>query len=130
MIYIVTINNKKYEVEVERGQASILSTSVIESPVIVPNVKMSSEISEHSKTQIGISQVMNGEPIKSPIPGNILDIRISEGDSVKKGQILFILEAMKMENEIVAPNNGKVTQILVTKGSSVMTGDILAALKE
>ena len=60
--------------------------------------------------------------VKSPLPGVILDIKVKEGDEVKKGQTVIILEAMKMENEILAPKNGTITQVLVSKGSTVDTG--------
>ena len=66
-----------------------------------------------------------GEKISAPLPGNILDVKVSNGASVKKGDILCILEAMKMENEIVAPVDGTIVAINATKGSSVNTGDLL-----
>ncbi len=66
-----------------------------------------------------------GEKVNAPLPGNILDVKVSAGASVKKGDILCILEAMKMENEIVAPKDGTVATVVATKGSSVNTGDLL-----
>ena len=66
-----------------------------------------------------------GEKISAPLPGNILDVKVSGGASVKKGDILCILEAMKMENEIVAPKDGTIVTVAATKGSSVNTGDLL-----
>jgi biotin carboxyl carrier protein len=62
------------------------------------------------------------------MPGTILDIRVSPGSSVKAGDILIILEAMKMENEIMAPRDGVVSQIITSKGASVATGDVLLSL--
>ena len=62
------------------------------------------------------------------MPGTILSVNVKAGDAVKEGQVLVILEAMKMENEIVAPKNGTVTQVLVSKGSSVDTGAPLVVL--
>lgn len=67
----------------------------------------------------------DGEKVNAPLPGNILDVKVSAGASVKKGDILCILEAMKMENEIVAPIDGTVATVVATKGSSVNTGDLL-----
>ena len=66
-----------------------------------------------------------GEKVCAPLPGNILDVKVSNGASVKKGDILCILEAMKMENEIVAPKDGTINTVAATKGSSVNTGDLL-----
>ena len=67
--------------------------------------------------------------IKAPMPGTILDVKVSAGTKVKKGDTLFVLEAMKMENEISAPADGVVVQIQTAKGSSVNTGDILAVMQ-
>lgn len=67
----------------------------------------------------------DGEKVSAPLPGNILDVKVSNGTSVKKGDILCILEAMKMENEIVAPVDGTIVNTVATKGSSVNTGDLL-----
>lgn len=67
----------------------------------------------------------DGEKVNAPLPGNILDVKVASGASVKKGDILCILEAMKMENEIVAPIDGTVVTVAATKGSSVNTGDLL-----
>lgn len=67
--------------------------------------------------------------IQSPLPGVILDIRCKEGDIVKKGQTLMVLEAMKMENSILANANGKITQILVQKGDSVLEGAELVVIE-
>lgn len=137
MNYIVTINNKKYEVEVERGKASILSTIEVATPVIVPHAIPPASpaaipgaapvpaVAAHTATGIG-----NGEAIKAPMPGTILNIKVVEGAKVKKGDILFILEAMKMENEIMAPNDGTVTQINTARGSAVSTGDTLAVIQQ
>ncbi len=67
----------------------------------------------------------DGEKVNAPLPGNILDVKVASGASVKKGDILCILEAMKMENEIVAPIDGTIVTAAATKGSSVNTGDLL-----
>ena len=67
--------------------------------------------------------------VEAPMPGTILNIQVNEGDTVKAGQVLLILEAMKMENEIVAPRDGKVAAILTTKGASVNTGDKLVSIE-
>ena len=73
--------------------------------------------------------VAGGEKINAPMPGNILDVKVAAGQMVKKGDVLVILEAMKMENEIMAPRDGKVAQVACTKGSTVNTGDALVVLE-
>ncbi len=70
-----------------------------------------------------------GEQVNAPMPGNILAVNVKEGDSVKKGQVLMILEAMKMENEIMAGVDGTVTSVCVTKGATVETGAVLCTIK-
>jgi biotin carboxyl carrier protein len=129
MIYVVKINNKEYEVEVEKGKANLLKTT--ESVASIPAVKTVEVKSEPAKAAAPAAPVVQGagEPIKAPMPGNILDIKVSAGKSVKKGDILVILEAMKMENEIVAPRDGVVTQIVVAKGAVVSTNDVLLTIQ-
>ncbi len=69
-----------------------------------------------------------GAQVKSPMPGTILDVRVSEGQNVKSGDVLMILEAMKMENEIMAPSAGKITSVSVTKGTAVESGTVLCTI--
>ncbi len=70
----------------------------------------------------------DGEKVSSPMPGTILNVSVSVGQTVKEGDVLMILEAMKMENEIQAPCDGKVNEVLVQKGSTVETGTVLAVI--
>ena len=70
-----------------------------------------------------------GEQVNAPMPGNILAVNVKEGDVVKKGQVLMVLEAMKMENEIMAGVDGTVTSVCVTKGATVETGAVLCTIK-
>lgn len=123
MRYIVTINNKNYEVEVEKGQASIVKTTEVASqsiPVVTTAIFLAPV-----NTAVPTS---NGERLISPMPGTIIDIKVNIGEKVKKGNVILIMEAMKMENEIVASKDGVVVQIIVVKGSSVSTGDVLAVI--
>ncbi|WPX08536.1 biotin/lipoyl-containing protein [Anaerocellum danielii] len=116
MKYIVTINGKKFEVEVER-----VSNGNDQVDVSTASRKVSSD--EISKA------VSGGIKVSAPMPGKILSVNVQEGQKVKRGDVLFILEAMKMENEIMAPEDGTVEKVLVSKGSQVASGDILAILK-
>jgi biotin carboxyl carrier protein len=128
MKYIVTINNNSYEVEVDHGHATLTSTQEVAMGTVKPvgNIAAASSVTiSEQTTQVNTS----GEPLKSPMPGTILDIKVSQGTHVKKGDVLFILEAMKMENELNAPKDGIVTQISVTKGMIVATNDVLAVIQ-
>ena len=71
---------------------------------------------------------MAGEAVTAPMPGNILKVNVTVGQTVKEGDVLLVLEAMKMENEIMAPKAGTVAQVLVTKGSTVDTGATMVVL--
>ncbi len=118
--YIVTVSGKKYEVEVEEVGASEASVEK------VVEVKVSNE---DVKKEAAISKPSAGRTtIKAPMPGTILDVRISKGQNIKKGDVMFILEAMKMENEIMAGEDGTVVDVVILKGTSVNTDDVLAVL--
>lgn len=133
MKYIVSINDKNYEVEVERGEARVVKTTHAVQLEPVPAHASTQVAPAAAQTAVATAPAQNvvadGEPLKAPMPGTILAVKVSSGSAVKRGEILLILEAMKMENEIVAPRDGVVTQILAGKGASVSTGDILAVIK-
>lgn len=133
MIYEVTINNKKYEVEVEKGNAAIVSIDTVATPnntVPVPQASPKPDAESAAKPAAVSAEAVKGEAIKAPMPGTILDIKAAAGSRVKKGDVIFILEAMKMENEITAPWDGIIVQIRTAKGTAVNTGDILAAIQQ
>lgn len=125
MKYIVTINNSYYEVEVEKGQASIVKTTeaAVQS---IPAALTADTLPSPAATAVTAA---NGELVTAPMPGTVINIKVNKGGKVKKGDVLFILEAMKMESEIVAPIDGIVVKIIAAKGSSVSTGDLLAVIQ-
>jgi len=130
MKYIVTINDKNYEVEVERGRASIVQTTQAAAAPIQETVPVSAApVVTAALAPADQSSTVSGDSVKAPMPGGIVSVNVLQGTSVKKGEVLFILEAMKMESEITAPRDGVVSQIRVTKGASVSTGDILLVLQ-
>ena len=136
MKYIVTINDKSYEVEVEKGKASIVKTTQVASvpvqgtvPVTIAPVTTPVSPTAQPQTATPKAGEVSGDPVKAPMPGTIMAVNVQEGSAVKKGDVLFILEAMKMESEITAQKDGMVSQIMVAKGASVATGDILLALQ-
>ena len=114
MKYEVVLNGKKYEVEVEEGKAIVLNeapfTAAAPAPAAAPAV------------------TGEGEKVDSPMPGTILKVNVAAGQTVKEGDLLVILEAMKMENEIVAPADGTVSSIAVSNGQTVESGTPLLYL--
>jgi biotin carboxyl carrier protein len=117
----ITVNGKAYDVAVEEitdGSAPVVAAPVAAAP------KAAAPAPAPAAAPVG-----EGEKVTAPMPGTILDVKVSVGDSVTKGQALMILEAMKMENEIVAPCDGKVTSITVKKGDTVNSADTLATVQ-
>lgn len=129
MKYIVTLNGKKYEVEVEKGQATAnymgeVTAAPAPAPVAAAPAPQAAPAPAAPAAVAG-----SGDPISAPMPGTILAVNVTNGQSVKAGDILFVLEAMKMENEIVAPKDGTITSVVVSKGASVQTDGLLATIQ-
>ena len=134
MKYKVTLNGKTYEVEVDQDKAMLVDEYEAFSPAPAPAapVAVAAPVAAApvaaAPAAPAPAAVAAGEPVVSPMPGNILKILVSPGQQVKEGDVIIVLEAMKMENEIVAPKSGSVAQILVTKGAVVETGATLAVI--
>lgn len=106
----INVNGKAYNVEVE--EVTNGATPVAAAPAAPVAAPVSAD----------------GEKVTSPMPGTILDVKVNVGDTVTAGQALFVLEAMKMENDVNAPCAGKVLSVNVTKGATVETGTVLAVI--
>ncbi|MBQ6213890.1 MAG: biotin/lipoyl-binding protein [Oscillospiraceae bacterium] len=130
MKYKVTLNNRTYEVEVEEGEAMLVDEYEAYAPAAAaPAPAAPVQVAAAAPAPAAPAQaVAAGEAIKSPMPGNILQIKVSQGQHVNEGDVVIILEAMKMENEIVASKSGTVAQVLVSKGSVVETGSPLIVI--
>ena len=131
MKYKVTLRNKTYEVEVENGEAMLLDEYEAAAPAAAPTAVPAAPVAAAPAAPAAPAAAVNvaaGEQVSAPMPGTILDIRVGQGEQVKSGQILLILEAMKMENEIVAPRDGTVVQVVASKGAKVETGTPLVVL--
>lgn len=124
MKYIVTLNGKNYEVDVEESEAVL--TSVTDSAP-VQAAAPAPQVSTPAASTAPVS-VEGGTKATAPMPGTILAVKVSVGSSVKAGDVLVVLEAMKMENDIVAPCDGVVKQLLVQKSSTVNTDDVIAVI--
>lgn len=127
MKYYVTLNNKNYEVEVEETEAVITAvTDVVAAPAPVAAAPAAAAAAPAAAAPAAPAVSGDGTPVKAPMPGTVLSVSAAAGQQVKSGQVIMILEAMKMENEIIAPCGGTVKQILVQKGSTVETDSVLA----
>lgn len=114
--YIIKLNDKVYEVEMEEVTAET-SVAITETAAAAPKTSTPSA-----------AQVTEGQKIEAPMPGGIVSVAVKIGDTVKKGQLLLVLEAMKMENEIVSPVEGKILAVGVSKGDTVNPGDLLVEI--
>ena len=130
MKYKVTLNGRTYEVEVEHGKAILLDEYEAIAPAPVAAAPVAAAPAAAAPAAAPAAPVVTGagEAVNAPMPGNILKVNVKAGDAVKEGQCLVVLEAMKMENEIMAPKAGTVTQVLVSKGSTVDTGAPLVVI--
>lgn len=133
MKYKVTLNNKTYEVEVEEGKAMLVDeyeayAPAALAPVAAAPVAAAPAAAPAAPAAPAGAALAAGEVVKSPMPGNILKINVSQGQKVNEGDVLIVLEAMKMENEIVATKSGTVAQIVTAKGAVVETGAPLVVI--
>lgn len=127
MKYVVTLNGKNYEVEVEETDAVI--TAVTDAAPAAPVAAAAPAAPAAAPVPAAApAAAADGQKVLSPMPGTILSINVSVGSAVKAGEVILILEAMKMENEIVAPCDGTVKQLAVQKGSTVATDALLAVV--
>ena len=131
MKYKVTLNNRVYEVEVEAGKAMLLDeyeAIAPSAPAAAPAAAPVAAPAAAPAAPAAPAVTGAGDPVNAPMPGTILKVNVQNGQAVKEGDVLVVLEAMKMENEILAPKTGTVTQVLVSKGSSVDTGAPLVVI--
>ena len=123
--YNITVNGTSYEVLVEEVSADGVSSAPVSTPVVNSTPKAAASTEKKAPAQSG---KQGSVTVTAPMPGTILDVKVSVGQSVKKGETVAVLEAMKMENEIPAPNDGVIASVNVQKGSSVNANDVLVTL--
>ena len=120
--YNITVNGVAYSVSVEETAAGAAPVAAAPAAPKAPAAPAAAPKAAAPAAAAGAVTV------KAPMPGNILDVKVAAGASVKAGDVLVILEAMKMENEIVAPQDGTVASINVNKGDTVNSGDVLVSM--
>lgn len=132
MKYKVTLNGRTYEVEVEAGKAMLLDEyeAIVPTaaPVAAPAAAPAPVAAPAAAPAPAAAAPVAGDAVTAPMPGNILKVNVTPGQAVEEGDVLVVLEAMKMENEILAPKACTVKQVLVSKGSTVDTGATLVVL--
>lgn len=119
--YTITVNGTVYDVTVEEKEAGT-------APAAAAAPAPARPAAPAPKAPAAPARAQGSVKVNAPMPGKILDVKASAGAAVKKGQVLLILEAMKMENEVVAPEDGTVASINVSVGDSVEAGAVLATL--
>lgn len=119
--YTITVNGTAYDVTVEEGAGLAPATAPVAAPKAAPKAAPAAA----PKAAAGAAGAVK---VNAPMPGKILAVKTNVGAAVKKGDVLLILEAMKMENEIVAPQDGTVATIAVSVGSAVESGDVIVTL--
>ena len=130
MKYEITLNGRTYEVEVEIAahMTAVEFNTYMPTPAAAPAQVAAAAPVAAPATAPAAGVTAAGESVTAPMPGNILKVTVTEGQAVKEGDLLVILEAMKMENEIFAPCAGTVKQVLVQKGATVDTGAAMVVI--
>lgn len=129
MKYKVTLNGKIYEVEVEKGEAVLLKEYAAAAPqpavAAAPAAAAPAAAAPAAAAPAPAASLGAGKAVVAPLPGTVLQIKAAIGQAVKAGETVVIIEAMKMENEVVAPSDGKITSIVCQKGAAVQANDPL-----
>lgn len=126
--YTITVNGTPYNVTVEEGAGAPVAAAPVAAPVAAPAPAPAAAPAPAPAAAPAAQGTAGSVKVEAPMPGTILDVKVSVGDSVSSGSVLCILEAMKMENEIVAPQDGTVASVNVSKSDSVEAGQVIITL--
>lgn len=126
--YTITVNGTPYNVTVEEGAGAPVAAAPVAAPAAAPAPVAAPAPAPAAAAAPAAQGTAGSVKVEAPMPGTILDVKVSVGDSVSSGSVLCILEAMKMENEIVAPQDGTVASVNVSKGDSVEAGQVIITL--
>lgn len=126
--YTITVNGTPYNVTVEEGAGAPVAAAPVAAPAAAPAPVAAPAPAPAAAPAPATQGTAGSVKVEAPMPGTILDVKVSVGDSVSSGSVLCILEAMKMENEIVAPQDGTVASVNVSKGDSVEAGQVIITL--
>lgn len=126
MKYELTLNGRNYEVEVELADPMLVQEFQTYAPATAAPVAEAAPVAAPAAAPVVTGE---GDCVESPMPGNILKVNVAAGQAVKEGDVLVVLEAMKMENDIMAPKSGTITQVAVEKGATVETGTPLVFIR-
>ncbi|ERI92481.1 putative glutaconyl-CoA decarboxylase subunit gamma [Clostridiales bacterium oral taxon 876 str. F0540] len=128
--YYVTVNGTRYEVEVEEVKGDFEGVQMQAAEPEASKQEVSQQETKKETPKAAPKSVpAGGTKINAPMPGTIVGVNVKEGDKISKGDLLFVLEAMKMENEIVSPVDGTIASVQVSKGQSVNTEDLMAVIE-
>ena len=120
--YTITVNGTAYEVEVE--EAGVVASA----PKAAPKAAQAPKAAPAPAPKAAAPVAAGATTVSAPMPGKVLSVNVKAGDAVKSGDVLLILEAMKMQNEIMAPADGTVSDVRVSAGQTVATGDVMIVL--
>lgn len=130
--YTITVNGNTYNVSVEEGISAAPAQAPVAAPVVAAPKAAPAPTPAAEKPAAAPAPAATGSvgsvKVNAPMPGKIISTKASVGQAIKKGEVILILEAMKMENEIVAPQDGTIASINVTAGQTVEAGSLLATL--
>ena len=125
--YNITVNGNTYEVIVEEAEG-VASSPAYATPVVAAPIAVPAPAATPAPSKAALAGPAGASKVTAPMPGTILNVKVTPGQAVKKGDVICVLEAMKMENDIPAPCDGTVASVNVQKGASVNAGDVLVTL--